>query len=757
MKTFPKRRKVGSVAILLAAFAVGVSFVVANLVQWQFVEGERLQNTALNNQMRDMKIDAMRGTIYDSNMEIMAQSATVWNVFISPSALVRKAPNDASAEEVADAEARTEKNRQTLAKGLAEILGMDSEEIYRATLKTESGQVYLKKKVETDIRDAIVAFRSANQSVASSIGLEETTKRYYPNGELAATVLGFTGTDDQGLAGLEAQYDETLSGTDGRVMTIVNALGNEINYDYKQRIEAIDGNSLVLTIDSTIQGYLEKHLDEAIDEYGVMGRAVGIIMNVNTFEILGMSVRGSFDPNNPFAIADEETAAEIELLTGQDRLNALQIAQNYQWRNTAISDPYEPGSVFKAFTAAGALDEGAVSMLSTFECKGIFNVSNAAWYRCNNHAVHGVQTVTNALENSCNIAFIQIGERLGASAFSRYYSAFGFTEKTGIDLPGEMGTTAGVHYHALSSMGTTELASSSFGQSQKMTPIQVISAMASVVNGGYLGTPHLVSQVVDSEGKILSTVDAGTRRQVISEETSALMRGALEKVVEEGGGKNAGISGYRIGGKTGTAEKLDSNEEEKSWIVSFCGFAPADDPEVVCLIVIDHPTLKTYGSTVAAPTFKEIMKDVLEYLGVEKNGDETAEIEQVAIPYVIDRSVADAKTAITAQNLKVKVKGSGENVVAQYPDPETILDVGSTVYLFTDEESIDDLTVVPDFTGLTLTEANRLAVENDLNINIAGTTGRNDAVVVSQSIEKDSKATRGMIITLRFVSESGAD
>lgn len=727
------RRRVLVAVILVMAVGLGL---IGNLARLQLVEGEALQQKAVNQQMRDTIIKAERGTIYDANMEVLAKSATVWNVYISPA-------------DIRGTDEQKEKKRQIIAKGLAEILGVDADEVYEKSLNSKSYQIYIKKKVENDVREAILAFKSENK-FNYEVGLEEDTRRYYPNGDLAATVLGFTGNDGQGLAGLEAYYETNLTGIPGRIMTIKNGIGTEMDFEYEQRIDAQDGNSLVLGLDRVVQGYLEKNLDRALEDYEA-SRAVGIVMNVNTFEILGMATRGAYDPNEPFVIADKELLAAIRELPENEQAAAISAAQNKQWRNTGISDTYEPGSVFKSVTAAAALDEGAVNLLNTFKCSGLFHVGG--WgYRCNNNAVHGTLDIVGALENSCNISFIQIGQKLGVSAFCRYYDGFGLTERTGVDLPGEVTPVASVHYHPESAMGVSELASSSFGQTQKVTPIQMITAMAAIVNGGYLGTPHLVKQILDSDGNIVSTIDAGIKRQIISEETSEEMSLALEQVVLNGGGTNAAVEGYRVGGKTGTAEKLDTGDGSAR-VVSFCGFAPVDDPEVACIIIVDEPKAGSYGSTVAAPLFKSVMEDVLPYLGVEKTG-ETEESESVSIPKVLGQTVAEARKILQESGLTVSVLGDGETVLSQYPNPQTTVRKNGVVALFTSENSRQELVEVPDFMNMSLREANQAAAQAGINIRISGHSTAAKAIVAKQSIEAGARVTPGTILTLDFIIEN---
>lgn len=534
-----RRRALIAAAVIIV---LGFGLLAVRLGYLQFVDGEELQHSAVNQQLRDTTIRPERGTIYDRNGTALAESSTVWTVYIAPKYLV-----------VNGNEEKTNENRAKLADGLSEILGVDRKEIYEKTEQTSNYHVIIKRRIETDVKDQILEFESTSGLSSAAIGLDEDTKRYYPFGDFASTVLGFTGTDNQGLEGIEAYYDSYLQGTPGRLMTARNAVGTDMPFEYEQRIDAVDGNDLVLTIDKSLQYYLEKHLDQALEDNKVETYAMGIIIDVNTFEVLAMATRPGYDLNNPWALP-EETVQEIEQLPEEEQADARYAAQSSQWRNRTINEAYEPGSVFKIVTASAALDEGAIDSTSSFECTGMYQVASQR-YRCNNWAVHGTQSVAQCLQNSCNIGFIQIGQRLGVEAFCRYYRAFGFTEKTGIDLPGETQPEAGVQYHAEQNMGVVELASSSFGQSQRVTALQMVTAMAAAVNGGNLGTPHVVKQILDEDGNIVKSVDSTIKRQVISEETSQLMREYLETVVTDGGGKNAAVSGYRVGGKTGYRRK----------------------------------------------------------------------------------------------------------------------------------------------------------------------------------------------------------
>ena len=731
-----RRRSLIAAAVIIV---LGFGLLAVRLGYLQFVDGEELQHSAVNQQLRDTTILPERGTIYDRNGTALAESATVWTVYIAPKYLV-----------VNGNEEKTNANRAKLADGLSEILGVDREEIYKKTEQTSNYHVIIKRRIETDIKDQILEFEKTSGLSGAAIGLDEDTKRYYPFGDFASTVIGFTGTDNQGLEGIEAYYDSYLQGTPGRLMTARNAVGTDMPFEYEQRVDAVDGNDLVLTIDKSLQYYLEKHLDQALEDNKIETYAMGIIIDVNTFEVLAMATRPGYDLNNPWALP-EETLQEIELLPEEEQADARYAAQSGRWKNRTINEAYEPGSVFKIVTASAALDEGAIDSGSIFDCTGVYSVASQK-YRCNNWAVHGTQTVAQCLQNSCNIGFIQIGQRLGVEAFCRYYRAFGFTERTGIDLPGETRPEAGIQYHAEQNMGVVELASSSFGQSQRVTALQMVTAMATAVNGGKLGTPHVVRQILDEDGNIVKSVDSTIKRQVISEETSQLMRQYLELVVSEGGGKNAAVSGYRVGGKTGTAEKLDA-EDKSARIASFCGFGPVEDPQIACIIVVDEPKGGTvYGSTVAAPIFKAIMEEALPYLGAEKS-EESGEDAQKTItaPKVIDETLEKAKTDIKNAGFNIRIMGSGDTVLAQLPSPGTQLKSGATLVVYTDEESKEKTVKVPDFTGMTASQVNTTAALYGVNVQMSGVTSGTRSVAVKQSYEEDTLVSPGTIVTVEFL------
>ena len=543
---------------LIGIFFVCVSFIVINMVNIQIINYEDYKAKASSIQLRDTKISPKRGTIYDANMKVLAQSATVWTVFVSP------AESD-------------EEQHQRIAEKLEEILGADPQKTLAKLEKTSSYYEVIEYKIDKPEADAIRLW--CDEEDILGVNLVEDYKRYYPYGSFAATILGFCGTDNQGLAGLESYYDEELTGVQGRVISAKNGWGLDMGYEYEELNAAQDGYSLVTTIDETVQHFLEKHLSQKVKEYNVQCRAVGIVMNVKTGAILAMSNKPDFDPNDPFTIYDADVAAAIEAITDTEKYNnEVSQARQSQWRNKAVSDLYEPGSVFKIITASAALDSGAATEYSSFYCKG--HVSVGGWtIGCNNRAGHGPLTFTQALIESCNPSFIDMGQRMGIETFVDYFESFGLSEKTGIDLPGEQKS---IVYNA-QTMTETNLASNSFGQTFKVTPVQMITAVATAVNGGNLVTPHLVSKLVDSEGNTVQDLTPEVKRQVISEEVSAKICGMLLENGTTGNAQHSKVPGYRVGGKSGTSQKLDTAMDD-DYIASYVGVAPCDDPEIAILI-----------------------------------------------------------------------------------------------------------------------------------------------------------------------------
>ena len=460
--------------------------------------------------------------------------------------------------------------------------------------------------------DAVRDFCEENS--ITGIRINQDSKRWYPQGEFLASVLGVTNVDHAGVSGLELEYNEQLTGQNGVVLTAVNAWGYTLEQSYETEQFPVEGSSLWLTIDANIQHYLENALNYAVQEHHVAARAVGIVLDVNTGAVLAMSTTPAYDPNQPRVIADKTTRQTVESLTGEERKAALQLAQQTQWRNKAVSDLYEPGSVFKLITCAAALDAGAITKGSSFYCGESISVAGTRFH-CANHKRHGAQTVTQALENSCNQSFIQIGARLGREAFCDYFAAFGLREPTGIDLPAEPKKSL---YYTADRMGPVELASCAFGQSSKISYLEMASAVCAVVNGGRLMQPYVVSEILDPAGDRIEAVSPVCKRQVLKPETSEIMREMMEAVVLYGGGRNAQIEGYRVGGKSGTSQKLDS-ADEKARIASFVAVAPIDDPQFLCLVCLDEPhSWTTAGGSLSAPVCAEVLEQTLVYRGVPR-------------------------------------------------------------------------------------------------------------------------------------------
>lgn len=733
--------------ILLCTVIITVGVSGYRLILHMLVRGEKYQGMASEQQLYDSLITAPRGNIYDKNMNILATSTTAWTVYITPNGIFN----------IKDAE-KQEKVRNLIADGLSEILDVDREKVYNDTAK-RSYYVIVKKKIDKETSDKVRKFITDNSDyqLAKYIGLDESTKRYYPNNNLASVVLGFVGDDDQGLAGIESYYDTTLTGEPGRVVAAKTAQGIDMPFTYEMVEEAKQGNSLVLTIDNYIQYVCEKQLKQAVEDNKCNERGVAIVMNVNTGEILAMAVSGDFNPNDPFTLSAADQAI-VDALEGDERAAKLNELRNRQWRNKAVSDAYEPGSVFKIFTAAAALEENAVSLDSSFSCVGHTQVAGQP-YNCHKRTGHGVQTLMTAMSNSCNPAFITIGQMMGVNTFSKYFEAFGFTAKTGIDIPGE---TSSIYYSS-ANMGPVELASASFGQTFKITPIQLITAAAASVNGGYLVQPHVVSKIVDENGNVVENKSTAYRRQVISKETSDKLRTTLEGVVN-GGAKNAYVAGYRTGGKTGTSQKMDKINQLKKrrfYVASYVGMAPIENPEIAVLVLLDEPMGNSiYGGTISAPVASAIMSEILPYMGFEPQySEEELAKRAISVPSLIGKTVDEAKTKITNSNLIYKVVGNGEKVLSQLPLSGDTLYAGGLVIIYTDEESTESqTTTVPDFSGMTVSEVNAAAVAAGINIKFSGNTlSSANTLAYSQSIKAGQTVSTGTGVTVYFRDSTVTD
>lgn len=703
---------------------------VARVFYLTIVRGEELSEKAETQQLKDTEITAMRGTIYDSNGNVLAQSASVWNVFIDPLNI-------------------KDKQRDLIVDEFANLFGYDADEKKEFYDKTTHQNHYelVEKKVENNIKEKLSKFVSKNE-LGGCIGTEQTTKRYYPYGTLASSVIGFTGADDQGLSGIEAYYDEQLTGTNGRIITAKDAKSNNIANDYETSIAATDGDSIVLTINQTIQYYLEKGLRETMNEYQAKG-AYGVVMNCNTGAVLAMSSLPDYDCNEPYKLTYSKDKKAIKKLSDKTaKQEAESAAVQNQWRNFTVSDTYVPGSVFKTFVASAALEENVVNLNTTYNCTGSIQVDKYKM-KCHYHPGHGTQTLTQGLENSCNPFFITIGQKLGVHNYFKYFDAFGFTQKTNIDLPGE----ASPQYYKEDQYGIVELSSASFGQTNSLTPIQVCTGLCAIANGGKLLQPYLVSSIADANGKTVKKTQTKEIRQVISADTSEKVRKMMKSVVDNGTSKNGYVAGYSVGGKTGTSTKLGESKdgEGDKYIVSFGAIAPSDDPEIAMLIIVDEPNQDLGGGALCAPIAAQVTQEAMNVLGIEpKYNDSEMKDLSKQTPNVVGKSLDEAKKTLEENNLNFVVVGDDSTVTRQCPSGADTIPNGGTVYLYTDD-SEKQTVIVPNFNGLTVNEAKDLASSSNLNIQIAGNSMSSGTVVAyRQSEETQAKVEKGTVVTVTF-------
>lgn len=747
-----RRMIVRSLIAFAALIGVCFSALIARLAYVQLVEGDEWTARAVSQQLSDSIVTPHRGSIYDCNGKVLAQSAEVWKIFISPRdiAKLKIYEKNAAGEQVQiDVRALT-------ADGLSALLGLDRDALYETAGKTNSQYEVIKSKVEYTLKEKVADWVVENH-LTGCVFIITDYKRYYPMGSLLSNVIGFTGTDNTGLEGLEAAYEKTLAGTAGRVVTAQNGVGGElpVEMEYSYVVDAENGNNLELTIDSYIQAYAEKYLEEAVKSTGVLNRGSVIVQNVNTGGILAMATKGDYNPNTPFEVADPTVATMLEQLSGTEKNTATVQALQKQWQNKPLVDTYEPGSVFKVFTAAMALEEGVVNKNTTFTCTGGLRVPG--WHsviRCHKKTGHGLQTFSQGISNSCNPFFMTVGMNLGGETFFKYFSSFGFTEKTGIDMIGEQ-SNAGL-YHGVGVLSSetdkSSLATSAFGQTFKVTPLQVITAMSAVANGGYLMEPYVVSKVTDSKGNVVQEVTPTVKRQVISGETARLLASMLQESATTGGAKNAYVAGYRVAGKTGTSEKRDTEADDV--VSSFCGFAPADNPQVAILVMLDDPQTEIrYGGTLAAPVGQKILADVLPYLGIEPEytEKELAAMNRVT-PSVMGKELTSAQTIMADSGLKVRIVGDGDSVIDQIPAPGTTIPQGGTVVLYTDEESMEQTVKMPNFSGCTLLQATQRAETAGVNLVLSGVgLGTGDAKATEQDVPPGTEVPPGTAVTVRFV------
>ena len=723
--------------LILLILVLGFGAAVLRLTYLTTVQSSELQEAAVDLQLADTTVSAKRGTIYDANGNVLAESASVWQVVMSPINF------------------KNDKQRQAAAKGLSEIFDLEYNDVLEDT-KQQSHYVVVKRRIESDEREKVLELVDTlkkNYKCAGVIQLLDDYKRYYPKNSLASSVIGFTGSDDQGLEGVEYEYDSYLSGIPGRIITAQNARGIDMPFQYEQNVESEDGNNVYLTIDETIQSICEKYMQKGVEDNNVLNKGVCIAMDVNTGAILAMVTTDGYDLNNPYELSAKDKK-KIKSTPKKKQAEAESAALSAMWRNKAVADTYMPGSVFKMCVASAALEENLVNDKTSFTCTGSIEVEGETLH-CSNTEGHGTQSFVEAISNSCNPAFVQIGQMLGASKFRQYYQGFGFSDKTGIDLPGE----AEDSFWKEGKMGGVDLAVASFGQNFSITPIQMITACAAVSNGGYVVQPHVVSKITDSKGNVIKTVDKKIKRQVISDDTSKKMNEYLEYNTERQGAAAGYISGYKVAGKTGTSEKKGVTKVESSfsedYISSFCGFAPADDPQIAMLVFFDTPDGDAYyGSQVSSPVFINIMSEVLPYLDVKTSytDEELGYVDASAGDYT-GVSVDEAKTAVEADGFTATVKGSGSTVISQIPTVSSGLQKGGSIVLSTDSDSQSETISVPSFIGLSPDEVNNVASAYGLNVSFSGAT-TSSGTSSSQDIEAGTSVSPGTVITVSFADSS---
>ena len=719
--------------VLMLIMGIGMFFLLFfKLYNLQITRHEELQAKAVSQQTRSSVVTASRGAIYDASGNILAISSTAETIFLSP-----KEINDA----LNDEENPVAWTKEVLAAALAKILDVSEEGILKKMARTDSMYEVLKFRVEEDIADQVRQY--INDNKVKGVYLTTDAKRYYPYGDLAAQVIGFVGVDYTGLFGLEAEYDKELQGRSGLVVTAKANQQNDLLYEYSQYFDPENGDELQVTLEATVQYYLEKGMKDMCDAYSPANGATGIVLDVRNGGILAMASFPNYDLNDYATVTDKTLLEQME----RGELDE-EGAQQKQWRNKALNDTYEPGSTFKILTLSAALEEGLIDKTTSVNCSGSVNISGHTIH-CSNKAGHGLQNLEQTVGNSCNPAFISYGLKLGTEKFYQYMRSFGIMSATGVDLGGE---ATGV-FAADANFTQLDLACYAFGQNFTVTPLALIAAQAACVNGGYLYTPHFAQQITDSDGNVIWQHDDTPVRQVISEETSATVRECLEYVVASGTGKNGQVAGYRIGGKTGTADKGQSGDV----VVSFLCFAPADDPQIMMLITMDPPSRSTgtyvSGGNMVAPYSSAIMAEILPYLGIEPSysAEELMGVD-TTVPNVIGMSVEEAKDRLKERGFACKVEGDGETITDQTPVGGAIIPGKSTVVLYAGAEKPDKMCTVPSLVGRTAAEANTAATNAGLLIRFTGTTSSesNTVLVFSQELEAGTEVPAGTVITVRL-------
>lgn len=742
--------------LIVVVAILGFVVVAGKLFYLQVINTNFYQGKAAENQTKDLIITPTRGTIYDRNMTELAVSATTQEISVDPSIIRDKGEKsvetreDESGNEIepTDGEiaAACKSYQEQVAKLLAEKLELDYEETLEK-VQRDTSYVRIARRVDADVADELM--QELDDAGLTGVYTTADSKRYYRYGTFASQVLGFTNDDGEGLYGIELQYNDVLKGVAGRVVKATNALGSDMPYDYEKYVPEQNGDGVVTTLDEGVQHYLEKHLEQALEDYQAKYGVCGIVMDIKTGEILAMSTKPDFDLNDPRTIPEEYTSllAELDNLSGDEYSEKYSEILLRLWRNKPINDTYEPGSTFKVFTVSSALEEGVVTEDSSFSCGGSKVVKDRT-INCWKRSGHGEQVLKDTLANSCNVAMMDISALMGTDMFRKYFEAYGLMEKTGIDLPGE---ATGIFFD---SMGEVDLATASFGQNFQVTPLQELCMVAAVCNDGNLVTPHMVREIVDTDGNVQETISTEVKRQVISEETSATMREYLENVVANGTGQNAYVAGYRVGGKTATSEKQPKSDTSLR-IASFIGVAPMDDPQYAVLVMIDEPqTENKGGGALAAPVVGRIFEDILPYLGVEAvySEDETAR-QEITVPTLTGKTVEEAQAALDELGLEYRVKGDGETVTDQLPVAGISIQPDNTVVLYADESKPQDKVEVPDVSGMSISAARQQLEDYGLYMKqngIADWRASGASIAMAQSPAAGSKVAPGSVVTVAF-------
>ncbi len=760
---------------IFVLFIVAALILAVRLFYLQVINFDQYQSNTVNQYTKTNIIKAKRGTIYDRNMKVLAISTPVERVFISPNTI----PNCSVAEYVEMVVEKVKKDeekkelrtellgmfentgisvKEDIARELSATLGVTKEMVLERAAKEKRADETIKKQVELEVT-AKLKEMVANKRYSSFIHFSEEAKRYYPYGALASHVIGFTGTEGYGLSGVEVYYNTLLSGEDGKVISAKDGVGNDMSTKYESYIDAVDGTDIMLTVDWTCQSILEKYLNEALEDTGARNRVCGIIMDVNTGEILGMSTKPDFDLNDPYTM-DAVSQALIDAFEGTDEeKNTLRVNLLTElWKNKSVTELYEPGSTFKIITSAMVMEENLVTATEKFNCTGAIKIPGLQQpIHCHKRQGHGSLTFEGALGYSCNPFFVTMSQRLGKDLFYKYYKAFGYNETTEVDIYGEARNL----FFNLDSFSGVDAACAAFGQNFKVTPISHLRAICAVANGGYLVTPHVLKASLDEDGNVIENYGTETKRQVVSTENCKVIWDYLYRSVsEQGGNRNAAVPGYKVAAKTGTSTKTEKSQDGSKFYVASCvAFAPADQPEVAVIVIVDEPVGSYYGSTVAAPYVAKILSEVLPYLGIEPEytEEDKASLGNVIADYK-GKTLTTATNNLQALNLQVQIVGNGSHVVSQSPMAGTILSSGSTVVLYTEEGLNTPTCTVPNVLGLSAEAANRAIVNAGLNIDIA--TGTMDSVAgataMKQSIPAGENVLPGTVITVDFRHYSGA-